>query len=124
MTLAELYTEIDGDYEQALKVLRIEKLIDKHIRRLPSNTIFADLDEAGKEMDASKLFESAHAIKGVCSNLGLVKLSDAAAEICDEFRPGNARKFTDEEIKNKIGFVDAMFAKAVAGIEKYGQSGQ
>ena len=86
--------------------------------------IFADLDEAGKEMDASKLFESAHAIKGVCSNLGLVKLSDAAAEICDEFRPGNARKFTDEEIKNKIGFVDAMFAKAVAGIEKYGQSGQ
>ena len=124
MTLEELYKEIEGDYEQALKVLRIEKLIDKHIRRLPSNTVFSELDEAGEAMDATRLFETAHAIKGVCSNLGLVKLSDAAAEICDEFRPGNARKFTDEEIKNKIGFVDAMFAKAVAGIEKYGQSGQ
>ena len=124
MTLAELYKEIDGDYEQALKVLRIEKLIDKHIRRFPSNTVFADLDEAGKEMDAVKLFESAHAIKGVCSNLGLVKLSDIAAGICDEFRPGNARNLTDDEIRDMIGRVDAMFAKAAAGIEKYEQSGQ
>ena len=37
MTLQELYRQIGGDYEQALKVLRVEKLADKHIRKLPGN---------------------------------------------------------------------------------------
>ena len=124
MTLSELYAEIDGDFEQATKVLRIEKLIDKHIRRLPANTIFAELDEAGKTMDGARLFESAHAIKGVCSNLGLVKLSNLAAEICDDFRPGNARKYTDDQIRQKISEADALFEKAKAGIAKYEASAQ
>ena len=119
MTLKELYAMIDGDYEQATKVLRIEKLIDKHIRRLPDNPIFADLAEAGRAMDASRLFESAHAVKGVCSNLGLAKLSALAAEICDDFRPGCERKYTDDEIRQKVAEADALFQKAVAGVRQY-----
>ena len=46
MTLKELYTEIEGNYDQALSVLRIEKLVDKHIKKLPANPIFAELEEA------------------------------------------------------------------------------
>ena len=119
MTLKELYDEIDGDYEQAMKVLRIEKLMDKHIRRFPSSPIFSDLAAAKEPLDGARLFETAHAIKGVCSNLGLVKLSAIAADICDEFRPGNARKYTDEEVKKKIEEAEALYKKAAAGIEKY-----
>ena len=36
MTLPELYQTIGGDYDQALRVLHIEKLIDKHIRKFPN----------------------------------------------------------------------------------------
>lgn len=122
MTLKELYAGIDGDYEQAIRVMRIEKLIDKHIRRLPSNTIFAELDDAGAAMDKNRLFEAAHAIKGVCSNLGLVKLASVAADICDEFRPGCARRYSDAEIKEKIAEADALFAKASEGVKEYEQS--
>lgn len=50
MTLQELYAAIDGDYRQALNVLRIEKLLDKHIRKFPDNTIFADLQAAARAM--------------------------------------------------------------------------
>lgn len=121
MTLSELYNEIGGDYEQAMKVLRIEKLLDKHIRKFPDNTIFKELDEAGKTMDTARIFESAHAIKGVCSNLGLTKMSSTAAEICDEYRPGSARKFTDAEIQQKITEINEMFAKASQGIKNYAQ---
>ena len=124
MTLKELYNEIDGDYEQALSVLRIEKLIDKHIRKLPANTIFADLDEAGKTLDPTRLFESAHAIKGVCYNLGLVKLASLAETICNEFRPGNPRKLSDDEVKDLISGVDALFKKAADGITAYSEAGQ
>ena len=46
MTLEALYQAIDGDYNQALKVLRVEKLLDKHIKKLPQNKVFASLRAA------------------------------------------------------------------------------
>ncbi len=119
MTLKELYDSIGGDYEQAQRVLRIDKLIDKHIRKFPANPVFADIEDAAKTMDASRLFESSHAIKGVCSNLGLVNIASAASEISEEFRPGNPRKMTDGEVKSKVDGIGKMFAAASDGIRAY-----
>ena len=124
MTLTELYSAIGGDYEAAAKVLRIEKLIDKHIRKLPANGIFAGLADAGASMDGPGIFESAHAIKGVCSNLGLVGMARIANELCEEFRPGNTGTMTDGEVKEKINEIDSMFKKASGIISEYEQPGQ
>ena len=123
MTLAELYKAIGGDLDAALKVLRIEKLVNKHIRKLPDNGIFASLAEAGQTMDPAMLFESAHAIKGVCANLGLVRMSETASEIADEFRPGSSRSFTDAEVKDRIDELEKMFAAAADEIRKYAEEG-
>ena len=122
MTLKELYFEIDGDYDQAINVLRIEKLIDKHIRKFPTGGVVANVIEAGKSMDPTGLFESAHAMKGVCSNLGLTKLAASASKITEEYRPGNARKLTDGEIKAVLAEIETLYAKTVKGIEKYVES--
>ena len=121
MTLRELYAEIGGDYDRALKVLRIEKLLDKHIRRLPANTIFADLKAAGESMDATGIFESAHAIKGVSANLGLVNIADLASKLSEEFRPGNARSLSDGEVRRDIDRVCELYDKACGGISRYAQ---
>ena len=91
MTLAELYETIDGDYEKALRVLRMDKLIDKHIRKLTNNG----------------------------GNLGLMKLSDAASEIAEEFRPGSTRKMTDEEVKEKIAAIASLYERTSDGIRAY-----
>ena len=122
MTLQELYAMIDGDYEQAIRVLRMDKLIDKHIRKLPKNGIAEKLINAGKSMDPTELFEAAHAMKGVCANLGLTKLSGMAADITEEFRPGNPRKLSDAEVAEKIAEIREMFQKTADGIQKYEQS--
>ena len=119
MTLQELYVLIEGDYEQAIKVLRIEKLLDKHIRKLPNNTVFEELFLAIEKMDGNAIFESSHAIKGLCSNLGLNKLAALSAEVCDEFRQGNARKMGDLEVKNKISQIKSLFEKTCDGIHQY-----
>lgn len=119
MTLRELYALIDGDYEQALRVLRIEKLVDKHIRKLTANGVVDQLLEAGQGMDPVRLFEAAHAMKGVCANLGLAKLSAAASEIAEEYRPENARRMTDAEVKEKLRAIADSYAKAAAGIKQY-----
>ena len=58
-------------------------------------------------------------MKGVCANLGLVKLSNAASDIAEEFRPGNSRSMTDEQVKAIVRDIDAMYQKAVRGIQTY-----
>ena len=119
MTLQELYANIGGDYDQAIRVLRMDKLVDKHIRRLTNNGVVESLIEAGDTMDPTALFERGHAVKGVCANLGLTAISDVASEITEEFRPGNPRKLSDEEVKAQIATVSELYAKTVEGIRQY-----
>ena len=119
MTLQELYQSIGGNYENAIRVLRMEKLMDKHIRKFTKNGVAEKLLEAGRSMDAKELFESAHALKGVCGNLGLTEMSELASEIAEEFRPGNARKLSDEEVDGKIAKIGELYRKVCEGISRY-----
>ena len=119
MTLENLYEYIGGDYNQALKVLRIEKLIDKHIRKFPQGGVPEALIAAGKNMDPTAIFETAHAMKGVCANLGLMKLYEASSEIAEEYRPGNQRKFSDDEVRAKLENIERLYEKTAEGIRLY-----
>ena len=119
MTLKELYDQIGGDYEQALRVLRVEKLLDKHIRKLTKGGVVEALLAAGETMDPTQLFETAHAVKGVCGNLGLKKLADAASEITEEYRPGNSRTISDAEIAEKLSRIAALYQITADGIARY-----
>ena len=119
MTNQELNAKIDGNFEHATKIMKSERLIDKYIRKLRSSQLDGMLEEAGETMDAVRLFESAHAMKGVCSNLGLDRLAGDANEITEEFRPGNARKLTDEETKARIAAVVRQYRFTVDCISEY-----
>lgn len=119
MTLKELYASIGGDYDQAIRVLRVEKLINKHILKLEKNGLFDALAEAGKSMDETEIFEKTHAIKGVCGNLGLTELAACASELSDEFRPGTSRNLSDEEVKEKLQHIDDLYQKTKDGIRAY-----
>ena len=72
-------------------------------------------------MDPTLLFESAHAVKGVCGNLGLTKLAAAASEIAEEFRPGNPRTLTDAQVSERIRGIAELYAKTAEGIGRYGE---
>lgn len=119
MTLQELYQSIGGDYEQAKRVLRIDKLIDKHIRKFSKNGVVEKLLEAGKDLDPTQMFECAHALKGISANLGLTQMSDAASAIAEEYREGNARTMTDEEVAEKLEWIGRQYEKAAEGIRLY-----
>ena len=119
MTLQELYASIGENCDQALRVLRVEKLVDKHIRRLPTNGVIESLLTAGETMDPTRLFEAAHAAKGNCANLGLMKLSAAASEIAEEYRPGNPRTMSDEEVKEKLRDIAVLYEQTVEAIRRY-----
>ena len=119
MTLQELYAQIDGNYEQAIRVLRVEKLMDKHIRKLTKNGVVEKLLEAAGGMGPVQMFETAHAMKGVCGNLGLSRLSEMASDIAEEFRPGNERKMTDEAVRAEVEEIRSLYGKTAEGIRRY-----
>ena len=122
MTLQELYESIGGDYDQAIRVLRMDKLVDKHIRKLTKNGVVERLIEAGQAMDPTELFETAHAVKGVCANLGLTKIAEAASDIAEEYRPGNPRTLSDAEVAERLQAIADLYAKTVDGIKHYEES--
>ena len=122
MTLEELYTLIGGNYEQAKQIMNSDRLIDRYVRKLKNSGVEKMLSAAGETMDPDQLFESAHAMKGVCANLGLEELAAQADAITEEFRPGNNRKLTDEEVKEKLHSIAELFEKTLNGIEQYENS--
>lgn len=119
MTIQELYAKIGGNYDQAVRVMKKDKLIDKYVRKLTNSDVGDMLAQAGASMDGTKLFESAHAMKGVCSNLGLDVLAKAADEITEEFRPGNPRKLSDDAVKEKVDAILARYQETVRTIQEY-----
>ena len=119
MTLSELYKAIGGDYELALRHLRVEKLVDKHIRKFSQNGVIEAVLAAGEDMDPARMFDTAHAAKGVCGNLGLTGLYEISSELSDEFRPGKARQMTDGQVGEKLREADELYKKTVEGIRLY-----
>ena len=122
MTLQELYGNIGGDYDQAIRIMRMEKLMDKHIRKLSQNGVVQKLLDAGEGMDPTEIFETAHAMKGVCGNLGLTKLFEAASEISEEFRPGHDRTMSDEEVKQRLEAIRELYRQTEEGIRQYAEA--
>ena len=119
MTIQELYAKIGGNYEQAQRVMKMDKLIDRYVRKLPNSGAYEALMAAGETMDGAKLFESAHALKGVCANLGLDNLSQAASVLAEEFRPGSPRSMDDAVVQEKVSELKQMYDKAIDGIRAF-----
>ena len=119
MTIRELYEQIGGSYEHAVQIMKKDKMINKYLLKLADSGVYEKLKAAGESMDPTQLFESAHAMKGVCANLGLVSLSEMASEIAEEYRPGNPRKLSDEEVSGRIRMIEELYKKTSDGIRRY-----
>ncbi len=122
MTVQELYTQIGGDYEAAKRIMMMDPLIARMIVQFPDDTSCQKMLAAAETMDPAGLFEGSHALKGVGGNLGLTSLSRAAAEIADEFRPGNPRRMTDEEVRAKLEEIRKMYDTTIEGIRAFSQA--
>ena len=119
MTLEELYSTIGGDYQQAKRIMRMDRLIDKHIVRLAQSDLFGKLDESSAELDPDTVFGAVHNIKGTCGNLALPSFYDKASVLSDEFRKGRPRTMSDDEARAKIAELMSDFEGIKATILAY-----
>lgn len=121
MTVQELYESIGGNYGQALSVLRMDKLIDRYVRKYDPSAQLEKLREAEATLNPGDIFEAAHAMKGVCGNLGFDPIAEQAALLTEEFRPGSARRLTDEQVRAILKKLEKLNRQTVDAIRAYSE---
>ncbi|MCR4666380.1 MAG: Hpt domain-containing protein [Desulfovibrio sp.] len=119
MTIQELYDAIEGNYAGIKRVLPSDALIQNFILKFLEDTTVERLAKARDDQDASELFEAAHALKGICANLGLDALSRLASVVADEYRPQKPRTMSDEAIGAYLDEFEEKYRKTVDTIAKF-----
>ena len=119
MTVPELYENIGGSYESAKRILQMDKLIGKFILKFLDDKSCEKLMTAYANGDSEGMFEGAHALKGVCANLGLDALSAQASEIAEQFRPGHERTMDDAQLSAALDGIRTLYDKAINGIKAF-----
>jgi len=119
MTLQELYTRVEGDYQAALKTMMMESLANRMLFKFLEDKTCEKLFAAGQAMNPEALFHEAHTLKGVAANLGLLTMSRLAGEICEEFRPGHSRALSDEEVQSLLQALKDLHEKTLSAIREY-----
>ena len=119
MTVQELYESIGGSYDSAKRILPMDQLIGKFVVKFLDDKSFEKIETASQAGDGSGIFEGAHAMKGVCANLGLDSLSQAASVLAEEFRPGHDRTMDDAEVQAKIAELKVRYEQTMEGIRQF-----
>lgn len=119
MTVPELYERIGGSYNDAKRTLQTDDMIARFIVRFPDDRSAERLFSAAQTNDVAGMFEGAHALKGVCGNLGLTKLAAEAGALAEEFRPGNARTMDDAEVLRRVDALRADYTRATDSIRAF-----
>ena len=119
MTVQELYGQIGGSYDDVRRILPMDNLIAKFVVKFLDDKSAEALFFAWDARDAAALFEGAHAMKGVCANIGLTALSAEASALAEEFRPGRERAMDDAEVQRRVDELRADYDRALEGIRAF-----
>ncbi|MBQ2697720.1 MAG: Hpt domain-containing protein [Clostridia bacterium] len=88
MTVQELYLATESDYPTALRCLGDDMNITKWLLRLRADPCFEELQAAMPAGNAAAIERAANTLKGLCLNLGLTKLGEAAKGLEDSVKNG------------------------------------
>ena len=124
MTVQELYAEIGGNYENAKRTLQMDKLIAKFILKFLDEKSCEKLMAASAEGDEVSIFEGAHALKGVCANLGLDDLSSWAGVVAEAYRPGKPHTMDPATRDDILARIKQDYDRAIAGIQQFASENQ
>ena len=117
-TLAEVYEKAGGNYQDALERLMNDKLIDRFLKKFPSDESYAQLKDFLAAGNLDEAFRAVHTLKGVAYNLSLTRLGDAASELTEVLRPGHEELRSDEKIAELMAAIDTEYATSLAAIQE------
>lgn len=119
MTLKELYTEIDGNYDEVVKRLMNETLVRKFVLKFLDDKSLENLRVSLDGKNYPEAFRAAHTIKGVCQNLSFGRLYHSSSILADALRDGN----WSDEYSALVSKVEEDYEITAGAIRKFQESG-
>ena len=103
MTLRELYTAIDGDYEGVLgRMMNRESMVQKFVLKFLGDASYDTLLQSMEAGDYESAFRAAHTIKGVCANLAFNELLESSEGLTEALRDGKPAQPGEEELLARV----------------------
>ena len=102
MTIQECYKAIGGNYEDVLRRLHNEALIQKFTLKFLEDQSYLQLKQALKDKNYEDAFRSAHTLKGVCQNLSFDRLYEVSNELTELLRDRTGEKPGIQEAMEKV----------------------
>ena len=89
MNLKDCYKAMEGNYDEAVRRLRSEGLVQKFVLRFLDDGSYDLLCRSVEAGDCEEAFRAAHTIKGVCQNLSLTRLQASSSALAEALRGGS-----------------------------------
>ncbi len=112
MTIQEMYSQIESDYDKVLGRLMKDTLIIRLVRKYLDDTNAQKLEESIAQKNYEDAFTAAHTLKGITANLGFDKLADSSTAITEALRAGEY-----DNLEEMLAKVKADQAEVVAAIQ-------
>lgn len=88
MTIQECYEAMGGDYKGVMARLLKEERVVRFLEKFKNDSMIDPLETSLASKNYEDAFRAAHNLKGVCQNLGIIKLADSSSELCETLRNG------------------------------------
>lgn len=92
MNIQDFYEKINGDFEDVMARMPMERLIIKYLLKFYDDQTFVSLQKALDQGDLEAAFRASHTLKGICSNLGLTALQEKCDVLTECLRKQDDRE--------------------------------
>ena len=79
MTIQTFYEVIGEDYEDVFNRFMMESLVVKFVKKFIEDTTCDMLEQSLENHDVQEAIRASHTFKGICDNMGFVKLKKSVA---------------------------------------------
>ena len=119
MNLKECYQAFGGDYEDTMKRMGMERLLQKFILKFLDDKSFEELCSSMEQKKYEEAFRAAHTLKGLCLNLGFKTLAESSSSLTEALRSQQFEESDMVEIMKMLEQVKRDYEMTVSVITEF-----
>lgn len=119
MNLKECYQAFGGDYEDTMKRMGMERLLQKFMLKFLDDKSFEELCSSMEQKKYEEAFRAAHTLKGLCLNLGFKTLAESSSKLTEALRSQQFEESNLVEIMKMLEQVKRDYEMTVSVITEF-----
>lgn len=119
MNLQECYQAFGGDYEDTMKRMGMERLLQKFMLKFLDDKSFEELCSSMEQKKYEEAFRADHTLKGLCLNLGFKTLAESSSSLTEALRSQQFEESNLVEIMKMLEQVKRDYEMTVSVITEF-----